>query len=177
VTTKRATSKPVIPKANTPTEAEIDEGESVEPTNKDLMKDMAEAQVEEQKERAAAAEYNALSPVEKKALAKKNAADAKAAKKSKPSIPKVTNKKTAAPPVEGAVTSEQEVIAALDLSATCTQNEAWDICETNAHANKAETLAEEWTVVVKELGGTDMVEANKAWAEVRTRVLEQVISE
>jgi hypothetical protein len=192
---KKAAGKPVVPRTKTqvseagePVNVEADEdtgpSDSVveEPTNKELMKDMAAASVEDQKSRAAEAEYNAMSPAEKKAFNKKKKAEAlkaKAAAKAgitKPKIPTVT--KPVAPLEEPVASAMQETIDDLDLPASCTQEEAWEACETNAHASKAETLAETWTEVIQEFfGDTDAVEANKIWSEVRTKVLERVIDE
>lgn len=181
VAEKKAAGKPVVPRTTppidpqNPTEAEIDEGESVEPTNKELMKDMAAASVEDQKSRAAEAEYNAMSPAEKKAFNKKKKAKALKAKAAitKPKIPTVT--KPAAPLEEP--TEVQAIIDALDLPASCNMEEAWETCENNTKMSE-EQLAEVWTETIQEffIDG-DTVEANKAWPEVRDKVLERVIDE
>ena len=182
VAAKKAAGKPIVPRAaQLPEEATEVIAEFEEPTNKELMKDVAAASVEQQKERAAEAEYNAMSPVEKKAFNKKKkveALKAKAAAKTgikKPSIPTVA--KTTAPLVEDELNAVEQAVEDLDLPASCTQEEAWEVCEANAHESKAETLAEAWTEVVQEFGDDAAVEANKAWPEVRNRVLERVINE
>jgi hypothetical protein len=177
VAEKKATSKPVVPKATQPPPA-AEPDKTDEPTNKELMKDMAKATVEQQKERAAEAEYNAMSPAEKKAFNKKKKAEAAAAKAAvkKPSKPKVPAVQKPTPPLEEP-TATEAAIEALDLPASCTQDEAWEACETNAAASKADSLAEVWTEVVQEFGDDAAVEANAAWAEVRTKVLERVIDE
>ena len=69
------------------------------------------------------------------------------------------------------------MVAALDLAATCTKDEAWDACESNAHPDKAGVIAEVWTEVVKELGYEVEVDKNQDWPEVRTRVLVKVIDD
>lgn len=181
VADKKAAGKPVVPRAPvTATKvAAAEETDTTEPTNKELMKDMAKASVDQQKERAAEAEYNAKSPAEKKMFDKKKKAKALKAKAdakatiTKPKIPTVS--KPAAPLEEP--TATEAAIDALDLPASCTQDEAWETCETNAVASKADLLTEAWTEVVQEFGDDVAVEANKAWAEVRTKVLERVIDE
>jgi len=171
VTTKKATAKPVVPRVATPVEA------PAEPTNKEMIAKMAEAQKQEQLERAAAAEYNAMSPAEKRAFnkAKKEAASKKKAVVKVPRTPPPPP--TTAPSVEETASTQQELIDALDLPATCTKSEAWDACEANAHPDKALVIAEVWTKVVEEFGNDKIVEANKAWPEVRSRVLEQIIDD
>jgi len=170
-------TKPLLPKKPVAPLQSTEETE--EPTSKALAQEMAKAAVEEQKTRAAAAEYAALSPTEKKQFAKKQKAETK-----KPAILPVKPKKPGPPksvpsPVEETVVSSpaQELIAALDLPESCTQEEAWEVCETNKDAAIADDkLAEEWTKVVEnEFGSDDLVEANNAWAEVRDRVLKTVI--
>ena len=177
VTTKKATAKPVVPRVAAP--AETSPQAPAEPTNKEMMTEMAEVQKQEQLERAAAAEYKAMSPAEKKAFnkAKREAVSKKKAAVKVPRTPPPPP--TTAPPVEeeASASTQQELIDALDLSATCTKGEAWDACEANAHPDKALVVAEVWTKVVKEFGSDDIVETNKAWPEVRSRVLEQIIDE
>ncbi len=173
-------TKPVVPKATTPPPAATPPAEAAEePTNKELMKDMAKATVEDQKERAAEAEYKALSPKDKKAFNKKKRDEA-TAKKAAVNVPR---KATPPPPVaaeppveEAAASSTQELIDALDLAASCTQDEAWEACEANACEAAKDLIADAWKKVVMELGGDVKVEAGKAWPEVRSRVLTEVIA-
>ena len=180
VAEKKAVGKPVVPGTTLPVDnqAEVDAEEAA---NKELAKDVAKATAEQQKERAAEAEYNAMSLAEKKTYNKKKKAEAAKAKAGikKPGKPKIpTVQKPAAPLVEGdEVTAAQKAVEALDLSASCTQDEAWEACEANAHESKTEQLAEAWTEVVQEFGDDAAVEANKAWPEVRDKVLERTISE
>jgi len=172
VAAKRITA-PAVPK--------VDKTEAVSENVVDA-KELAKAAVEEQKERAAAAEWNALSPAEKKAVTAKKAAATKAAnkvKKTPPAVPKV-NKSVVSPATEGSPVEESatdELISALDLPATCTKEQAWEVCEANACPAMADTLAEAWTEVVKELGYEVAVNQNNDWPEVRTRVLQRVIDE
>jgi len=169
VAAKRTTA-PVVPKANKPASENVASA-----------KELAKVAIEEQKERAAAAEWNALSPVEKKAATAKKAAAIKAAnaaKKTPPAVPKVSKPVapvTEEPPVEESATDE--LINALDLPATCTKDQAWETCEANVGPAMADTLAEVWTEVVKELGYEVAVDQNNDWPEVRTRVLRRVIDE
>jgi len=174
VPTIKPATKPVVPRIVTaPTP--IAPGQSVQTgaVNPELL----EAAKQGQLERATAAEYNALSPAEKKAFnkAKKLAATTKKATVQVPRIPPPSS----VPAVEetGTASTQQELIDALDLPATCTKGEAWDACETNAHPDKALIIAEVWTKIAKELGGDFTIENNKAWPEVRNRVLEQIIDE
>jgi len=165
VAAKRAAAPPVVPKVGRPASENIESA-----------KELAKAAVEEQKERAAAAEWNALSPAEKKAA---TAAKKKAAMPKPPTVPKVS--KPAVPPVvEESSVDESDVdqlIEALDLPATCTKDQAWEACETNTYPGKAEQLSEIWTEVVKELGYEVAVDQNNDWPEVRTRVLRRTIDE
>ena len=172
VAAKRAAAPPVVPKASKPASENIESA-----------KELAKAAVEEQKERAAAAEWNALSPAEKKAATAKKAA---ATKRTPPAVPKVN--KPAAPPVteeppveEG---SAEQMVEALDLPATCTKEQAWEACETNGTPDNVKEdkdgnsrLAEVWTEVVGELGYEVAVDQNNDWPEVRTRVLLRVIDD
>ena len=169
VAEKKAAGKPVVPKITQPAETTVPDNATEEPTNKELMKDMAKTLIKQQKERAADAEYNAMSPTEKKAYNKKQRLGLK--KPNKPKIPTVT-KIAASLEEPGGV---EAAISALDLSASCTQEQAWETCESNTDM-PGEQLAEVWTEVIHGLGGdTDTIEANKAWPEVRTKVLERVI--
>lgn len=172
---KPTTAKPVVPRKTTapPTAPP-------EQSNKAMMTEMAEAQKQEQLERAAAAEYAALSPAEKKVFNKNKKAEA-VTKKNAVNVPRIPPPTTTPPvEVEEEITSDntqQELIDALDLPATCTKGQAWDACEANAHPAKALIVAEVWTKIVKEFNGDKNVEDGKAWPEVRDRVLEQIIDE
>lgn len=161
VTAKKAAAPPAVPKTKTQASENVESA-----------KELAKAAVEEQKERAAAAEFNALSPAEKKAAAKK-----KTAPKAPPAVPKVAKPApvTEEPPVEEK--AAEEMVAALDLAATCTKDEAWDACESNTHPVKVGFVAEVWAEVVKELGYEDEINKNQDWPEVRTRVLVKVIDD
>jgi len=162
----KRTAAPVVPKVSKPTSENLASA-----------KELAKAAVEEQKERAAAAEWAALSPAEKKAATAKKAAETKVTKRTPPAVPKI-NKPTTPPVAEESPVEEgsaEQMVEALDLPATCTKDQAWEACETNAHPDKVETLAEVWTEVVKDLGYEVAVDQNNDWPEVRTRVLQRVI--
>jgi hypothetical protein len=169
---KAAAKKPVILKMPLATNAD-----------KALSEELAASKSEGQ-ERAAEAEYNALSPAEKRAYNKRKRAEAQAAvrtvitkktkttaKKSPP--PKSTPPKSTPPLTES--DPAQDALDALDLPATCDNQQAWDACEANVHESKTEILAEVWTKIVGELGGDDVVTANMDWPEARNRVIAETI--
>lgn len=166
---KAAAAKPVIPKtSNPPVPAEAGE----------KLSDELAASKETALDRAADAEYAALSPAEKRAYNKRKKAEAvvakqaaAAAKKSAP--PKSAPPKSTPPLTEG--NPAQDALDTLDLPATCDQQQAWDACETNAHESKAAVTAEVWTRIVGELGSDDTVTANMDWPVVRDRVIAETI--
>lgn len=166
VPTIKPTTKPIVPRTT------VVQATAVSPS---LVKPELEAVKQDQLDRAASAEYNAMSPAERKAFNKANKAAA-TAKKATVQVPRILLPNSV-PVVEESTLDVQGKIDALDLPATCTKGEAWDVCEANVHPDKALIIAEVWTKIAKELGGDFTIENNKAWPEVRNRVLEQIIDE
>lgn len=168
-------SKPPIPLGTVTTVTSLT-------ANKEQMATAGEQAKAETDAASAEAEYNALSPKEKKAFnkAKKEAAITAKAAVNVPGRPEATKPPSPAPSVEETgvrVSAQQELVEALDLSASCTKDEAWASCEANAHPDRLESLAETWTKEVNKFGNDAAVETAKAWPEVRTGVLEQVIDD
>jgi hypothetical protein len=179
IVTAKSIGKPPIPKTTTTVTSALPQAPSV---NKEQMAAAGEQAKIETDAASAEAEYNALSPKEKKAFnkAKKEAAVIAKAVVNVPGRKVTKPPATEPPPVDapaiaGAISVQQELVEALDLSASCTKDEAWASCEANVHPDKLESLAEVWTKEVNKFDNDAAVETAKAWSEVRTKVLEQVI--
>lgn len=174
--------KPVIPKTAAAT---------APPTENKVAMEAAGEQAKTATDAAKAeAEYNAMPPKEKKAFnkAKKDAVTAAKAAVSVPGRKATTTAPAAAvappvavaavAPVDGVeISVQQELVEALDLPASCNQDEAWAACEANAHPDKVAVLAEAWTkaAVVLRWKNEAEIDAANGWPELRDEVLKNVI--